>query len=825
MPCIIQKCYIFTINCLKVKTNFTMKLKFLHARFLSAFVFVLASLSSIAVFAQPANDLCSGAIELTLGGSEATAVYTAGTTVGTVDGATTPGPSVCSGNFYRDDVWYKFTIPADSTGKAITVRVNNAVVNGLSPVGMAIYTSNVCDATNAPYLCTNFTATDDARFKFSTDCAGVGKEILVRVWSAVGGANDWATGEGNFEVSAFYTDDNSATPTLWGDNGEGSFDGGKGAWTTTSASCNGFELWQWSNTDFCTKGAFSTGGGLINSLTNCNGAMCFDSDYYDNGGDGANAGAGPCPAPQSGTLESPIIDLSGFPTVTGVNLVFSQALRKFQSMFFIDYSIDGGANWAPIEINTEAEDPVLYPVNSPHVNNIRRIFLPGAAGQAQVKVRFRFEANYYYWIIDDVKITERESFNLKANAFAAIAPNKVWQHDQLEPFGGLIDISNIGANPMPGTSVSLDIKDATNTTIWSDELSYGTTAADSTYENNPMTAVFTHPNDNLTSYSGTYTVSGDNPDFDITDNTQAFSWSVSDSTMSKENAATVGSGVRPSTGFNYTWGNIYHIVNNKNSNDGKTYRCNYVSVGISNPDALEGATMFVYLYKWDNEDADDVAQATERTTVGFAQFDFPAGESANTLYTLPISDFNTFDSGVALEANTDYILAVEYTTPPDKPDLEFFIGSDGNIDYTAQTLRSTLPGLGPIRYSHVLDVGNTGDYNASTFTGGTTPIVRMHLSTKTISTNEPKLDDANKLVVAPNPVKKDLNLKIDLVKEAKNATIEIMDINGKILSVRQLNNVKNSIERFDVSNYANGSYILNYKSADGVRAVQFIVAN
>lgn len=798
-----------------------MKLKFLHARFLSAFVFVLASLSSIAVFAQPANDLCSGAIELTLGGSEATAVYTAGTTVGTVDGATTPGPSVCSGNFYRDDVWYKFTIPVDSTGKSITIRVNNAVANGITPVGMAVYTSNACDATNAPYLCTNFAATDDARFKFSTDCAGVGKEILVRVWSAVGGATDWNTGEGAFEISAFYSDENAATPTLWGDKGEGSFNGSKGDWTTTSASCNGYELWRWSNTDFCTKGSFSTGGGLINSLTNCNGAMCFDADYYDNGGAmGPGAGAGPCPAPQSGTLESPIIDLSGFPNVTGVNLVFSQALRQFQSTFFVDYSIDGGANWAIIPINTVADDPILYAVNGPHVNNIRRIFLPGAAGQAQVKVRFRFEANYYYWIVDDVKITERESFNLKANAFAAIAPNKQWQHDQLEPFGGLVDIANIGANPMPSTSVSLDIKDATNAVIWSDELSYGTTVADSTYENKPMTAVFTHPNKNLTTYSGTYTVSGANPDFDITDNTQAFDWAVTDSTMSKENVA-VGGGVRPSSSYNFTWGNIYHIVNNKND-AGKQYRTNYVSVGISNPDALLGATMFVYLYKWNNEDGDNVAQATERTTIGFAQFDFPAGEKANTLYTLPVFDFNTFNLGVDLEANTDYIVAVEYTTPPDQPALACFIGSDGNIDYSAQTLRSTLPGLGPLRYNHVLDVGNTGDYNASTFTGGTTPIVRMHLSTAT-STNEPILDASNKLVVAPNPVKNDLNVKIDLVKEAKNATIEIMDINGKLLSVRQLNNVKTSIEKFDVSNYANGTYILNYKSADGVRAVQFIV--
>lgn len=404
-----------------------MKLKFLHARFLSAFVFVLASLSSAALFAQPANDLCSGAIELTVADDLAACTPTAGTTLGTVDGATTPGPTVCSGNFYRDDVWYKLTIPSSSTGEAVTISVNRNIGGGVPAVGMAIYSSNSCDAASTPYLCTNFAADADASFRFSKFCVGTDTEILVRVWSGDGPAANWQAGQGNFEICAYFSDEAAATPTLWGANGEGSFDGGLGDWTTTSASCNGFELWRWSNTDYCTLGAFSAGGGTITSLTNCNGAMNFDSDFYDNNGNSAGLGAGDCPAPQSGTLVSPIIDLSGFPGVTGVNLVFNQALRHFQSEYWVDYSIDAGFNWTSIQINTEEEDPVNYATNGPHVNNVRRIFLPGAAGQANLQVRFRDEANYYYWIIDDVKITERESFNLKANAFKAIAPNKMWQ--------------------------------------------------------------------------------------------------------------------------------------------------------------------------------------------------------------------------------------------------------------------------------------------------------------------------------------------------------------------------------------------------------------
>lgn len=692
------------------------------------FILISLLISSInCLIAQPINDLCSNAIILPIGADEASAVWTSGTTIGTVDGATTAGPEVCSVNFFRDDVWYKFQIPSNATEKSVKISVRKNVPNGINSAGMAIYTNDDCSTNNKAFTCTSFKPNELPEIRFSKQCLGVDKYILVRVWSGEGDAIDWTVGQGNFEIAVFYNDQPDLLQTLWGNNGEGDFNGGLNGWTTTSESCNGFELWKWSNTDFCKLGAFSSGGGVINSLSNCNGAVCFDSDYYDNEGNQANAGSGPCSAPQSGTLESPLIDLSGFPDIDGVDLVFNQATRQFQSTYFVDYSIDGGTTWESIQINTEEEDPTLYAVNGPHLNNIRRIFLPGVAGKSNVKVRFRYEANYYYWIIDDVKIMERLSYDLKADQFYAVAPNKMWQKDQLESFGGLIDVTNNGAKPSSNAKVNFEIKDINNNPIWSDELALGILIADSTYENKVLPGTFVFPSNTTTSYSGVYTVSSDDTDLDLNNNSQSFNWSVTDSIMAKENLVVVGNAVKPSTSFNFTWGNIYHVVNNINA-DGDPLFCSNVSVGISNANNLAGATVFVYIMKWDNQNGDDIAQTVERTTVGFAQYDFNAGEQPNTLYTMPISDFNTFDSGILLEPNTDYIVVVEYTTPTDKPELSCFIGSDPTTDYSAQVLRSTLPGFGPVRYQHVLDVGNTGDYNANTFTGGAVPMVRMHIS-------------------------------------------------------------------------------------------------
>lgn len=803
-----------------------MKLNFIHLTNLRALLTLIAISSCTMLFAQPANDNCSGAVSLSLAADEASCVWTNGTTVGTVDAATVTGPTVCSANFYRDDVWYKITIPAGGNKKAFTVKVDNTTAGGMTLAGMAIYASNSCAASNAPYVCQNFVAGDIFQFRLGTECFAPGSEILVRVWSGDGPSANWKTGEGTFRICAFFSDDTSLGNVLWGNNGEGSFNGGLNGWTVTSSSCNNYPLWFWSKDTMCTKGLYSAGGGKITSLTACNGAMCFDSDAYDTGGAGGAVGTGPCLAPQSGTLESPIIDLSGFPNVSGVNLVFNQALRQYQSTYFVEYSIDGGANWTSIEINTATEDPVLYPVNGPHVNNVRRVYLPGAAGQAQLKVRFRYEANFYYWIIDDVYITEREGFNTKVNPFFAIAPNKVWQKDQLTCFGGLADVANIGSKTATNVKLNLEIFDATNTSIWQDNLNYGSIAADSVIENNPMPNNFCHPNNNPSTYSAVYTVSADSLEFDPSDNTQTFDWAVSDSIMAKDGlGATMSGGVRPSTDVNFAWGNIYHVENATNGAGEQLY-CNYMNVGISNPDALTGATIFVWLYKWDNTNDDDIAQEAERTTVGFTQYDFVAGEASNTLYEFPMYDFNTLNPGIKLDPNSEYIAAVQYSAPADQPDLALFVCSDGLIDYSATNLKTTLPGFGPVRFSHVLDVGNTGTYNCNTFTGGTTPVVRMHITNEhiTIGTKEPKLDEANTIVVAPNPVSTDLNVKINLIKEANSARINVTDLNGKEVLTRDLFNVKSTTESFNVAELANGTYFVKFITEAGVRTVKFIVA-
>ena len=91
---------------------------------------------SATAWAQPANDMCSGAIDLIVYDSEAEAIPVDGDTRNATDGALDNIP-VCSANAYRDDVWYKFTFPAVASGNGYIVKLYyNETAADMDSVGL-----------------------------------------------------------------------------------------------------------------------------------------------------------------------------------------------------------------------------------------------------------------------------------------------------------------------------------------------------------------------------------------------------------------------------------------------------------------------------------------------------------------------------------------------------------------------------------------------------------------------------------------------------------------------------------------------------------------
>ncbi|HXR79314.1 MAG TPA: hypothetical protein VN763_00275, partial [Saprospiraceae bacterium] len=187
---------------------------------------------SFAAWAQPANDMCSGAITITIGADEASAVRVNGDTRGTED-ASADGIPVCSGNFYRDDVWYTLNLPDTASNAGYNIKVYyTGTGTDIPAFGIALYYSCDADDTNQPFICSNTPADDLVKV---IKCVEPGQTIYIRVWSAAGDATNWEAGEGTFQIAAYARepDNTNSFNVLWGnETGEGDFAGGLNNWTT-----------------------------------------------------------------------------------------------------------------------------------------------------------------------------------------------------------------------------------------------------------------------------------------------------------------------------------------------------------------------------------------------------------------------------------------------------------------------------------------------------------------------------------------------------------------------------------------------------------------
>ena len=237
----------------------------------------------------------------------------------------------------------------------------------------------------------------------------------------------------------------NAQTYVWGGPGDANseFDGGLNDWTTVAVSPNDFAVFYWDEDGNANQGAFATFNEPIGSASVGNGAAAFDSDFLDNGGDPDAIGTGgEAIAPQVAELISPEFSTSGFPAVS---VTWTQNFRAFQDNFFaIQVTNDGGATWTefPVDFNN------TWPVNagSP-IDKVISIDVSSVmADQETVQFKFVYNANYYFWVIDDVAVIETPNVDLEALDIyypfnAARIPSHMLNADSLQ---FAMDITNLG---------------------------------------------------------------------------------------------------------------------------------------------------------------------------------------------------------------------------------------------------------------------------------------------------------------------------------------------------------------------------------------------
>ncbi len=612
---------------------------------------------------------------------------------------------------------------------------------------------------------------------------------------------------------------------LWGGAGAGDFDGSLGDWTINNISCGDgsvptIDLWRWAAEGTISGGGY--GGGQIQSASSCNGAAYFYSDFYDNNGT-TTQGSGPCIANQEGTLVSPSIDISGL-NVAGVSLLFYQSARHFtNSDYFVEWSNDGGNNWTSIPINTD------FVVNTVTYNEWLTIPLPGAAGSSDLQVRFRHIGDYYYWIVDDVMLIEQEANNMRVNSnFFAIPQNAMFPAEQNDRIHFLADIENIGAEEQ--TDVLLDVtitEDASGDEVFNTELEYGDVPANTIVENYPFIDGYT-PNEFPGSYTGVYTISQNEDDFDESNDTQTFHFQISDSTFAKELGSTRD--ISPAAGNwdatetkNWGYGNCYFI---KGRDD---FFANSLSFGIGNAaDAnMIGKSVRLTLYYWlDSDPVDGMAAPNEVAALGQEFYGIVGTETDADIITVRFGE--TEPAPIALEDDGMYIAMIDYIkSDPTDPDL--MLRASDDFDYSAMNfLTDTLEQLGEFteRFASMLRIDAALDdqiLDPVGFGFDVVPVVRINVTPFINAVTNPLPDD-NIVSIFPNPAGNSTTLKMDFVNAQKHVQLQLLNANGGLLMDKTLDNITKSNLPLNLSGLSSGTYSIRVITADGVRTVKFVVA-
>ncbi|GAB5556619.1 MAG: hypothetical protein SchgKO_08320 [Schleiferiaceae bacterium] len=174
------------------------------------------------------------------------------------------------------------------------------------------------------------------------------------------------------------------------------------------------------NKDTGSIGGYS-GFDPIQSPSQGNGFVIFDSDYLDNGGIAGNFGNGLAPTPHLGQLTTDTIDLSGLTLGKAYRLQFHSYLRKFTAFFRVMFSPDGGQTWG--DTTYIFNDPFSVNGSNQHLETLNLpVYL---AGSPDVMIRWEMGGDdaYYFWMLDDIEIID-----LPANDVQWVVANEAPLH-------------------------------------------------------------------------------------------------------------------------------------------------------------------------------------------------------------------------------------------------------------------------------------------------------------------------------------------------------------------------------------------------------------
>lgn len=606
-----------------------------------------------------------------------------------------------------------------------------------------------------------------------------------------------------------------AQTVIWGGPGDanGEFDGGLNDWTVNAVSPNENALWVWSEDGFAGQGAYIGTRGPITSPSVNNGAMVFDSDFYDNAGEAGNFGNGLAASPQVGELVSPVFSTEGF---DNVSITWHQYMRQFTSTFEIQVTTDGGATWTSYALSENNN----VPVNAETSTNSTRILdiSDVAANSAEVQFKFVYNADYYFWVIDDVAVIETPDINANLtnmyypfNAFAT--PSSMLNADTLQ-FAA--EVVNEGKAEIMSGTITCEILEGANTAYSFSQDFTNLMPGDTAF------VVFDDevlPED-ISLAEGLYTVvyevvSNDGEDFFPGNNGRSEAAEVS-STFFATNDGTGGA-----NSFNSGDFAAVTVMRTGDLPDNMIYKAtDILTTGACNGgNGIQNASYEIYAFKVLNQTGEELDPVFAATNFGdpideHENLEY-AGYSFNTVIAQEnYADFSTelFDAddenGIILDENSTYLFAVKWNFE-DNPDGLVFVGSSTRIFYYQTATLVYITGDGWFTTVPEDQLAWTVDVTVATEMIENTTLTELE-------------EDA--VTVFPNPANTFTNIELNF-DEVTDAVIVLRDNKGAFISDKTIENVTNQTVEFQLDNLPSGAYSFEITTTSGKRTVeQFIIA-
>jgi hypothetical protein len=372
--------------------------------------------------------------------------------------------------------------------------------------------------------------------------------------------------------------------------------------TWTNGSTSNIGVWEYRGPStvpsnaITSRGSCAGGSSAFNSLTQSNGFMIFDSNYWDdNDNECGGFGTGPDPGPHTSWLISNSFSLTG---ITGAAVTFQQQFRNYSSTVKVQYSINNGTTWVDLLTQTN------FPGATAEWKSAT--FPAGAIGQTNVKLRFLYSGSYYSWAIDDITVFKPSINNLALNNTryttfgntSPVPPNDF--HDlpydrypktMIVPFKFSGQATNIGSASQTNTNLNVKVLNSLNTALYNQTSANATVAAGAT-GTYTLTTAFT-PTTTTGYFRIAYQVNQTETDESPNNNKDTLDYYITDYQYARDEGP-MEDAFTPSalyTGQTHQVGNIFQGRSN-------AVKCTSIAVAVG-PGTAIGTTIRARIYRTD----------------------------------------------------------------------------------------------------------------------------------------------------------------------------------------------------------------------------------